>query len=114
MDIIMISKCWKKHNLDGYVCLICLIGADHLPNIVRRYKYNGKLHRKDKPAIEHEGVKYFKFYWVNGIQHREDGPARISASEDEYYYEGKKIFASSDEEFKEKIRIIKLKVFLWK
>jgi hypothetical protein len=44
----------KKYNLDGYVCVI---GADHLSKIIRRYYYNGKLHRKDKPAIEYEVMK---------------------------------------------------------
>jgi hypothetical protein len=49
---------------------------------------------------------------LNGFQHREDGPARITSSEDEYYYEGKEIWAKTNEEFRIKIKTIKLKAFL--
>jgi len=34
---------------------------------------NGKLHRKDGPAVEHANGD--KAWWLNDMLHREDGPA---------------------------------------
>jgi hypothetical protein len=45
---------------------------------------DGKLHRKDGPAIESaNGTKY---WYVNGKLHREDGPAIESANGDKAWY----------------------------
>ena len=49
-----------------------------------RYYFNGKLHRKDGPAVicyYENGNKYYEEYYINGESHNEDGPAII------YYYE---------------------------
>ena len=51
------------------------------------YKYwylNGKLHREDGPAIEYASGS--KFWWLNGKRHREDGPAIEYAGGNKYWY----------------------------
>jgi len=72
------------------------------------YRLNNILHREDGPAYESsEGSKR---WYLNGLLHREDGPAvEYSWGIKYWYYHGEKIDVSSQEEFK---RLIKLKT-LW-
>ena len=56
---------------------------------------NGKLHRKDGPAIEYASGS--KFWYLNGLCHREDGPAVEYASGSKYWcLNGKQL---TEEEF---------------
>ena len=51
------------------------------------YKYwwlNGKPHREDGPAVE--GANGDKYWYFDGKLHREDGPAVECASGDKYWY----------------------------
>ena len=48
------------------------------------YNLNGLLHREDGPAIEHkDGTKE---YFINGKRHRQDGPAVIDFDGNEMYW----------------------------
>jgi hypothetical protein len=44
-------------------------------NDIKRYYYNGKLHREGGPAI----IRFFGLstWYVHGVVHREDGPAEV-------------------------------------
>jgi hypothetical protein len=70
---------------------------------------NGQLHRLDGPAREYSSGE--KYWYKNGDLHREDGPAYIDYANvnKEYWYNGEKIFVSTDKEFK---KYIKMKVFV--
>ena len=51
------------------------------------YKFwyiNGKLHREDGPAIE--WANGYKFWYINGKLHREDGPSIECANGDKSWY----------------------------
>jgi len=49
-----------------------------------RWYLNGKLHRKDGPAVEYvDGTKY---WYLNGQYHREDGPAVETASGAKWWF----------------------------
>lgn len=103
----------KKYH--GYICLI-----DGLrdKSKIRRFYYNGKLHRKCKPSIEFLDEKEFSYH-ENGKLHRIDGPAKVVKCLDEngkstwfnfFYIEGKNI---EEENFYEEVRKYKLRIFLW-
>jgi hypothetical protein len=49
---------------------------------------DGKLHRKDGPAIEHANGT--KAWFVNGKRHRKDGPAIEWANGDKFWYDDDK------------------------
>ena len=71
-----------------------------------RYK-NTLYHRVNGPCAEFkDGVKYWCF---NGVFHRVDGPAIEERNDKVWYYQGKKIDCSTQEEFE---RLIKLRL-LW-
>tara|TARA_B110000503_G_C7001013_1_gene351534 strand:+ start:341 stop:601 length:261 start_codon:yes stop_codon:yes gene_type:complete len=74
-----------------------------------KYWYlNDLLHREDGPAFE--GAGGIKAWYINGKFHREDGPAIEYAHGDKrWYYQGKLIDCKDNQEF---LRIIKLKMFL--
>jgi hypothetical protein len=73
------------------------------------YNENRELHRLDGPAIiDSDGTK---IWCKNNLYHREDGLAVESIVGNEYYYYGRKIFASSDKEFNKFIFKIKMKLF---
>jgi len=72
-----------------------------------KYWYrDGVMHRDDGPAIEFANGS--KVWRVHGKLHREDGPAIIYFNEEYWFYYGKKIDCSCQKEFD---RIIKLKAF---
>ena len=74
----------------------------------KHWRLNGLLHREDGPA--YEGSSGAKFWYINGIPHREDGPAmEYSSGYKQWYYKGKKINCENNQEF---LRMIKLMVFL--
>ena len=51
---------------------------------------NGKRHREDGPALE--GFYGHEEYWFKGSQHRKDGPAVVHADgHEEYWIDGKKV-----------------------
>ncbi len=50
----------------------------------KRWYLNGKLHRKDGPALE--WADGFKGWFLNGKLHRIDGPAIEQANGDKYWY----------------------------
>ena len=64
----------------------------------KRWYLNGKQHREDGPAIEcADGTKR---WYLNGELHREDGPAEEWASGTKYWYlNGKQL---TEEEFNER------------
>ena len=72
----LINKIFKKSQLE----------IDS--NGVKRWKLpNGKLHRKDGPAVIHQLKQE---WWKNGKKHREDGPAVIySNGKTEWWINGK-------------------------
>ena len=54
---------------------------------------NGKLHRKDGPAVEY--ANGYKVWWLDGKRHREDGPAvEWSDGSKEWYLNGKRYTGS--------------------
>ena len=71
------------------------------------WKVNGILHREDGPAIEHpDGTKS---WWINGKRHREDGPAiEYNDGEKYWFLNNKLVTVNSNEEF---LRMVKLKAF---
>jgi hypothetical protein len=77
-------------------------------------KINGEviLHNPDGPAvINEEPPNRYKEWCINGKVHREDGPALVYEDNpelNEWWYHGKHIPCSSQEEFE---RLIKLKAF---
>jgi len=54
------------------------------PNGTKRWYLNGKNHREDGPAIEYPSGA--KFWYLNGKKHREDGPAIEYDNGDKYWY----------------------------
>jgi len=83
---------------------ICKIDEDG----TKRWYLNKKLHREDGPASEYANRN--KFYYLHGKRHRLDGPAvELFYGYKEWWYYGKWIKCSSQEEFE---RLIKLKA-LW-
>ena len=77
------------------------------PSGKKEYYTNGKLGRLDGPAIEFaEGGE--DWIW-GGVYHRKNAAARISADGiKEYWYKGKKVNASNDQEFARKIKLSNL------
>ncbi len=72
----------------------------------RWYDDLGEKHRNGGPAVElPNGCKY---WYCHGKLHREDGPAIIYFDKEYWFYHGKKIDCSCQEEFE---RLIKLKTF---
>ena len=78
-----------------------------------RFYYNSKgyVHRTNSPAmIYREGNSWKNLWYLNGIIHRDDGPAiENSSGYKEYWYYGNKINVESTEDF---IRYIKLLAFI--
>mgnify|MGYP006078006563 CR=1 FL=1 len=74
-----------------------------------KYWYlNGLFHREDGPAIE--WVNGSKEWYLNGNLHREDGPTYEGINgHKEWYYHGKQIDCKDNQEF---LRIVKLMAFL--
>ena len=74
----------------------------------KHWYINGLLHREDGPAIE--WIDGHKHWFLNGKLHREDGPAIEWADGAKYwFYKGKRISCKDNEEF---LRMIKMIVFL--
>jgi hypothetical protein len=48
------------------------------------YYLNDLFHREDGPAFEYPDG--YKSYWINGKRHREEGPAIEMANGDKFYY----------------------------
>lgn len=72
------------------------------------WQLNDLLHREDGPAAEYANGD--KFWWLNGLRHRSDGPAcEFTNGIKLWYYNGKEIFCKDNEEF---LRMIKMIVFL--
>jgi hypothetical protein len=64
----------------------------------KRYYLNGLLHREDGPAVEY--VNRSKFWYQNGFLHRIDGPAVMFFDGDTYWwFHGQEISCHSQEEF---------------
>lgn len=74
---------------------------------VKEYWLNDDYHREDGPAVEFENGDVF--YYVYGQLHRLDGPAVINGNVQEWWVKGKRILASTQEEFE---KMLKLKAFL--
>ena len=55
---------------------------------------NGKLHRKDGPAIEY--ANGYKEWWFNGLRHREDGPAREYIDGDKEWWLNSRQYSKED------------------
>lgn len=52
---------------------------------------NGKRHRVDGPAVVHNGNGY-ESWWLNGKHHRDNGPAVLYANGNkEWWYHGKRM-----------------------
>ena len=72
------------------------------------WRLNGVLHREDGPA--YEWADGTKFWYLNGELHREDGPAIEYLNGSKYwYYKNNRIDCKDHQEF---LRMIKLKMFL--
>ena len=72
-----------------------------------KYWYlNGISHREDGPAIELSNGS--KFWYLNSKFHREDGPAIESADGKCWHLNNQKIDCSSQEQFE---KLLKLKAF---
>jgi hypothetical protein len=70
------------------------------------WRLDGLLHREDGPAyINDIGDEYWYLY---GLFHREDGPAIKAHNYVSWYFHGKYIRCSSQEEFE---RLMRLKAF---
>ena len=67
----------------------------------KEWRFNGKLHRKDGPAVEFlDGDKY---WWSNDKLHREDGPAcEYASGTKEWFINGKKL---TEEEFNNRHKV---------
>jgi len=71
----------------------------------KRWTLNGLLHREDGPALEYTNGS--TLWYHHGALHRLDGPAEEWVNGYKYWwYQGERISCSSQEEFE---RIIKLK-----
>jgi hypothetical protein len=72
------------------------------------YYLNGLLHREDGPALQYKCG--YKEWYINGKYHREDGPAIEDANGNKYWYLNDiNIDVKDNYEF---LRIVKLKVFM--
>ena len=71
------------------------------------YYKNGLYHREDGPAIEYKNGSYM--WYNNGNLHKEDGPAAKFGKTYVWYWCNKKIPVYSQEEF---TRYLKLKIFI--
>jgi hypothetical protein len=69
---------------------------------------NGNLHREDGPACEYSGGG--KWWYLNGQLHREDGPACEYTNGYKAWYINDREY--TEQEYKYKIRSIKLKLLL--
>lgn len=82
----------------------------HINEAGTKYWYlNGLLHREGGPAVEFTSGD--KFYYFHGKRHREDGPAIEGAAGSKrwyWYYHGEYIQCTSQQEFE---RLIKIKAF---
>lgn len=92
------STCKILHREDGPAC--------EYANGYKEWYRNGLRHREDGPACEWEDGSYEWFY--NGKLHRLDGPAIKHSHGEFWFYNGKGIDCSSQEEFE---KLLKLKVF---
>lgn len=75
------------------------------------YRINGYPHRVDGPAFTSwypDGIWREMEYWQNNRPHRADGPAYIENHTfyKKYFYQGKRMDAASDEEFKKIVKLI--------
>ena len=69
------------------------------------YYLNNLLHREDGPAVQ--AINGDKSYWIDGMLHREDGPAvEWSNGNKVWYIRGERL---SEEEFNEKVKMIPIK-----
>ena len=75
-------------------------------NGIKRWYQEDKLHRIDGPALEYPNGT--KVWYKEDKLHRLDGPAIEWLDGKGWYYEGKFIKCSSQEEF---IRLLNLKLF---
>ena len=73
----------------------------------KSWHLNGLLHREGGPAIETAGGS--KHWYQNGVLHRVDGPAIEYDTLEFWYLNGEHIECETQEKF---LRIIKLKAFL--
>tara|TARA_R110000868_G_scaffold77151_3_gene221248 strand:+ start:1825 stop:2085 length:261 start_codon:yes stop_codon:yes gene_type:complete len=74
----------------------------------KKWHLNGLVHREDGPAI----IWYNgdKSWYLNGVRHREDGPAfEFCDGSKKWYYHGNRIHCKNNQEF---LRMIKLMAFL--
>jgi hypothetical protein len=69
-----------------------------------RYYLNGILHREDGPAVELYNRD--KYWYFNGKLHRESGPAiQLNNGDKWWYFHGKYIDCFSQIEFEEQIKL---------
>ena len=81
--------------------------ATHLDDRVVYRNINGLLHREDGPAIEYANGN--KIWYINGELHREDGPAvEYARGDKEWYIEGQRYL---EDEFNKKMNIVKKSIF---
>lgn len=72
----------------------------------RKYFLNGVLHREDGPAVEYHN-NGGKVWYQNGLIHRLDGPAlEYSDGTNDWYYKGQLIECDSQEEFEKLIKLL--------
>jgi len=69
---------------------------------------SGDFHKEDGPALEYASGT--KLWWINGKRHREDGPAIEYISGNKRWYINDREY--TEQEYKYKIRSIKLKLLL--
>tara|TARA_B110000503_G_C6938601_1_gene325889 strand:- start:132 stop:392 length:261 start_codon:yes stop_codon:yes gene_type:complete len=74
----------------------------------KEWRINGLLHREDGPAVEYANGD--KWWYLNNLLHRTDGPAvELINGVKAWYYHDKYISCKDNREF---LRMIKLMVFL--
>ena len=79
-------------------------GLVEYPNGTKEWFLNGKQHREDGPAEIYSGGS--KFWWVNGQRHREDGPAMIWRDGSKFWLlNGKKLT-------EEEVKLLKAKLII--
>jgi hypothetical protein len=69
---------------------------------------SGDFHKEDGPTLEY--ISGTKLWWINGKRHREDGPAIEYISGNKRWYINDREY--TEQEYKYKIRSIKLKLLL--
>jgi hypothetical protein len=77
-------------------------------NGYKAWYLNSLCHRKDGPAVEY--IEGSKSWHLNGLKHREDGPAMEYSDGDKVWYLNG--IRNTEQEYKHKIRYIKLKQLL--